>query len=99
MKPGDVMRADIGAEQRSLVVVVTPQRVAELIGRALVAPLLDEPEVDVPSPFRVRDTTGRLWGVDLARTVAGERLLEPVGVVDSVALGRITRGALRLVRV
>ncbi len=84
---GDLYLADVGAEVRQSVLVVSDHAFHELAGRALVAPAIRDPAADTGTPWRV--TVGRdMFLLDRLHTLPLSRLLEcrataPSEVIDA----------------
>jgi mRNA-degrading endonuclease toxin of MazEF toxin-antitoxin module len=72
---GDVHLADLSDERRRHVLVVSNRRFQRLSGRVLVAPELGGEADEVAFPWRV-EVDGRVFAVDLLRSLPLERLLE-----------------------
>ena len=70
--------------------VVSDLRFHRLAGRAVVAPVLPEPP-EVAGPWYVPMGDGRVVAVHLLATVAVDRLLERVGLVQFGTLARVRR--------
>lgn len=88
---GDVVLADLGLELRHQVVVLSTKAAIRATGRALVAPLVDGPDDEVPSPWRVGG-----FAIDMMTTVSTDRLLTQTGRVESQALRRMQVAARHL---
>lgn len=74
---GDIFRADLHSERRQHVLVLSTARFHQFTGRALVAPEIDLAPLDDEMPWRIV-VAGRLFAVDLLRSVPIDALLERV---------------------
>ena len=86
---GDIVLADLGAEQSQLVIVLSSARFNRIAERAIVAPAAAQR----PFPWRV-DDDGETFAVDLLKTVPTDVLL----ALHARAPQDVTRRAQRAVR-
>lgn len=86
---GDIVLADLGAEQPQLVLVLSSARFNRIAERAMVAPAAAKR----PFPWRI-DNDGQTFAVDLLKTVPTDVLL----AVKARASQDVTRRAQRAVR-
>jgi mRNA-degrading endonuclease toxin of MazEF toxin-antitoxin module len=77
MEPGDIHLADLNEEQRRHVLVLSVGRFNLAADRVIVAPQLFGPPDEVPLPWRV-EVDGKVFAVDLLRSMPTSRLLERV---------------------
>lgn len=78
IEQGDIYLADLGAERRRHVLVLSSSRFARLSGRALVAPERDGSSLGRRAPWHI-DVDDQVFAVELALTVREELLLDRVG--------------------
>ena len=92
---GDIHLADLNEELRRRVLVISNDRFHRAAGRALVAPeLIGEPDA-VPFPWRV-PIDGRVFAVDLARSIPLSRLLERTDRAPAAAMTVVRRALLNI---
>lgn len=86
---GSIALADIGREQRHIVIVLSGQRFARAAGRVVIVPEVPAADADEPPrPWRI--VVGiRTFGVDHLQSIPAERVLETVGQVPAPVLARI----------
>jgi len=87
---GEIWLADLGAEARRLVYIVSDARFHRLAERAVVAPVLDE-FPPAARPWHVRRLGDRAVAVHQLGTVPIERLLEQVELPGPETLRQVRR--------
>lgn len=92
---GEVWIADLGAEARRAVYVITDDRFHRLAERALVAPVIESRGTDRDPPWRVGHD-GSAIAVDRLTSVPIDRLLERQGTA-SLATVRTVQRTVRLI--
>ena len=91
---GSIALADIGREQRHIVIVLSSQRFARASRRVVIVPEVPAADPDEPVlPWRIV-VGARTFGVDHIQSIRAERVLETVGHVPAPILARI-RSAVR----
>jgi hypothetical protein len=91
---GDICIADVRAERRLAVLVVSVQRFNELSGRVWIAPSIDGPPED-GIPWRI--ATGEyVFALDRLISVPTSQLLERAAIAPEIAVAAARR-ALRLI--
>ena len=86
---GDVWQADVGAETRRLVAVLSDRRFHDLAERVMVAPVIDSP--DARYPWIVELDSNRSVALQHLRSVNVDRLLRVEERLDPVLVQSIQR--------
>ena len=94
---GDVHLADVGAETRRHVVVVSSARFHRLTGRAIVAPIAPTDPLDIDDPFFVDAGTDTVHVASL-RSTPIERLLERTDRLPASTVRDVRRAVLEALR-
>jgi mRNA-degrading endonuclease toxin of MazEF toxin-antitoxin module len=94
---GDVHLADVGAEIRRHVVVVSSARFHRLTGRAIVAPITRTDPLDIDDPFFVEAGDETVHVASL-RSTSLERLLDRTDRLAAPALRNVRRAVLEALR-
>ena len=92
---GDIHFADLNEERRRRVLVISNSRFHRASGRALVAPEIIGEPAEVPFPWRVQVDDG-VYAVDLARSVALDRLLDRTDRAPADAMAIVRRALLNI---
>ena len=92
---GDIHFADLNEERRRRVLVISNSRFHPASGRALVAPEIIGGPAEVPFPWHVRVDDGG-YAVDLARSLAIDRLLDRTDRGPSEAMAIVRRALLNI---
>jgi hypothetical protein len=91
IQSGDIFTADLNAEVRFRVLVVSTERFHRISGRSLVAPeVFGESSDPVNFPWRVR-VDDAVFAIDLMRSVAIEHLLERLDRAPARAMQTVRR--------
>lgn len=92
---GDIFLADLHGEQRQHVLVISTSRFHEYTHRAIVAPSVTLSPLADEMPWRIT-VEGRIFAVDLLRSIPADRLLERVDRAPAAAV-LAARRALRAI--
>lgn len=92
---GDIFLADLGGEQRDVVMVLSNQRFTGASGRVLVAPVRLGPALPVHFPWHV-PVDDHTFAVDYAMTVDERDLLDHMGRAPYTAVMRARRAVLAI---
>jgi mRNA-degrading endonuclease toxin of MazEF toxin-antitoxin module len=96
IQSGDIYRADLNAEVRIRVLVVSTERFHRFSGRSLVAPeVIGEAADAVSYPWRVQ-VDDAVFAVDLIRSVAIGNLLERLDRAPAKAMQNVRRTLLAI---
>lgn len=92
---GDIYLADLGGEQRELVMVLSHQRFIGRSGRALVAPCRLGPDLAVLAPWHI-PIDDHVFAIDYLLTVSERDLLGRVGKAPYAAVNAARRALLAI---